>query len=181
MSETIVDALHKNFSDILAFLREKDEVSWTNVANENFRKVLLIAAASHFEQSVTDSVLNFVKQVTTENHPLTWFVHNKAVRRQYHTWFDWEARNANKFFGLFGIAFQDRMKIEVDNSGTLNSSIQAFMEIGRERNRLVHQDFGNFSLEKTSEEIHKLYVEATSFVAWFPDALKAFAEEESSG
>ena len=181
MSATIVDGLHKDFSDILDFLEEKDEVSWSNVANENFRKVLLIAAASHFEQSMSDLVLNFAKQVTTENHPLTWLVHNKVVRRQYHTWFDWDARNANKFFSLFGTAFRDRMKKEVDNDTDLDSSIQAFIEIGQERNRLVHQDFGNFSLEKTSEEIHKLYVEATRFVAWFPEALKTFAEEESSG
>ena len=125
-----------------------------------------------------DIVLDFVKHITTENHPLMWLVHNKAVSHQYHTWFDWEARNANKFFGLFGTAFQDHMKEEVKNDNTLSSSIQAFIEIGRERNRLVHGDFGNFSLEKTSEEIYMLYVKAKRFVEWFPEALKTFAEEK---
>ncbi len=181
MRKTIVDSLYKDFSNMLAFLEEKGEVSWSSVADENFRKVLLIAAASHFERSMTERVLNFVKQVTTENHPLTWLVHNKAVRRQYHTWFDWKARNAHQFFGLFGADFQDHMKKEVANDSDLNSAIQAFMEIGRERNRLVHEDFGNFSLEKTSEEIHRLYTEATRFVEWFPEALKTFAEESISG
>ena len=181
MSETIVDGLHKDFSDILAFLEEKGEVSWRNVANENFRKVLLIAAASHFERSMTETVLDFVKQIATENHPLTWLVHNKAVSRQYHTWFAWNARNANQFFGLFGPDFQDHMKKEVANDSDLNSAVQAFMEIGRERNRLVHEDFGNFSLEKTSEEIHNLYIEAIPFVEWFPEALKTFSAETSLG
>ena len=181
MSGTIVDSLYEDFSNMLAFLEEKGEVSWANIANENFRKVLLIAAASHFERSMTDIVLNFVKQVTTENHPLTWLVHNKAVSRQYHTWFDWNARNANQFFGLFGADFRDYMRKEVANDSDLNSAVQAFMEIGRERNRLVHEDFGNFSLEKTSEEIHHLYIEAIRFVERFPEALKTFAEEQSPG
>ncbi len=70
MSKTIVERLYEDFSNMLAFLEEKGEVSWANVTNENFRKVLLIAAASHFEQSMTDIVLNFVKQATAEKHPL---------------------------------------------------------------------------------------------------------------
>ena len=181
MSKTIVDSLYEDFSNMLAFLEEKGEVSWINVANENFRKVLLIAAASHFEKSMTDIVLNFVKQVTTENHPLTWLVRNKAVSRQYHTWFDWKASNANQFFRLVGTDFQNHMKDEVDDDSDLNSAIQAFMEIGRERNRLVHEDFGSFSLEKTSEEIHNLYIKAIQFVERFPEALKTFTEEGSLG
>lgn len=178
MGETIVDGLHRNFSEILDFLNEKNEVSWRNVVDDNFRKIVLMAAASHFEQSMANAVLNFVKQVTAENHPLTWLVNNKVVSRQYHTWFDWDAINANQFFGLFGDAFKNNMKKKVDNDSKLNSSIQAFMEIGRERNRLVHQDFGNFPLEKTYEEIYMLYSEATLFVEQFPDALKMFSEKE---
>ena len=98
MSKTIVDSLYEDFSNILAFLEEKGEVSWANAANDN----------------------------------------------------------------------------------NLNSAIQDFMEIGRERNRLIHEDFGNFSLEKTSKEIHDLYIGAIRFVEWFPEALKTFAEEKSS-
>lgn len=178
MCETIVDGLHTEFSAILAYLEENNEVSWRSVVDNNFRKVVLMAAASYFEQSMTNAVLNFVKQVTAENHPLTWLVNNKAICRQYHTWFDWEASNANHFFGLFGDAFKKNMKEKIENDDDLESSIKAFMEIGRERNRLVHQDFGNFPLEKTSEEIYRLYSMATLFVEQFPDALKMFSQEE---
>ena len=181
MSETIVDGLHTEFSAILAFLEEKNEVSWRSVVDNNFRKVVLMAAASHFEQSMTNAVLNFVKHVTAENHPLTWLVNNKAISRQYHTWFDWQASNANQFFGLFGDAFKKSMQEKIRNDDNLDSSIKAFIEIGRERNRLVHQDFGNFPLEKTYEEIYRLYSEATLFVEQFPDALRKFTEEEMSG
>lgn len=79
---------------------------------------------------------------------------------------------ANSFFGLFGDIFSNFIKQEVRNSEQLSSSIKAFLEIGRERNRLVHQDFGTFSLEKTSDEIYLLYKDALVFVNALPDKLR---------
>jgi len=47
----------------------------------------------------------------------------------------------------------------------------------REReNRLVHNDYGNFPLENTFEEIYALYKNSTKFVECFPNALKKFTE-----
>ena len=43
-----VDGLHNDFSDILNFLDESGEISWRSVADENFRKVLLVAADEPF-------------------------------------------------------------------------------------------------------------------------------------
>ena len=171
---SIVDGLHDDFSNILDFLDESGEISWRSVADENFRKVLLIAAASHFERSMTDAVVNFVEQVTTEDHPIKWLVQNKAVSRQYHTWFAWDRKNVNQFLGLFGDSFKNHISEKVRTNNDLELSIQAFLEIGRERNRLVHGDFGSFSLEKTSEEIYALYSEAKRFVEWFPDQLSNY-------
>ena len=177
MSATIVDRLHDEFSGILSVLDRESEISLRNVANENFRKTLLMAAASHFERCMTEAVLHFVARVTREGHVLTWLVKNKVVSRQYHTWFDWQKKNANSFFGLFGDSFLECMKAKVAQDDELESSIQAFLEVGRERNRLVHQDFGNFSLEKTTEEIFSLYRTAMKFVEWFPGALEEFSSE----
>ena len=47
-------------------------------------------------------------------------------------------------------------------------------ELGRERNRLVHQNFGVVPLEKTTEEIHELYRRALLFVESVPAALREF-------
>jgi hypothetical protein len=52
------------------------------------------------------------------------------------------------------------------------------MELGAERNRLVHTDFGSFSLEKTSEEIYDLYKKALKFVESFPTLLHDFNYRE---
>ena len=175
---SVIDGLHEDFSNILEFLDESGEISWRSIADENFRKVLLIAAASHFERSMTEVVINFVEQVTAKDHPIKWLVQNKAVSRQYHTWFAWEGKNANKFFSLFGEPFKNHISDKVN--GEIETSIHAFLEIGHERNRLVHGDYGSFSLEKTSEEIYNLYSDAKTFIEWFPDELNRFTEEESS-
>lgn len=54
-------------------------------------------------------------------------------------------------------------------------SISDFIEIGRERNRLVHQDYGSFFLEKSAEEIFGSYVSGMVFVDFVPKALRDFS------
>lgn len=174
MPATVVDLLHENFADLLAVVDEAREVSLRAVADENFRKSLLLAAASYFERRMTETVLSFVEDATNGNVRVTALVRSKAVSRQYHTWFEWDTNNANKFFALFGNDFRDSMKRRIRNDGELDDSVRAFLEIGRERNRLVHQDFGAFTLEKTTEEIHALYRRAMRFVEAVPGALRAF-------
>lgn len=174
MPSTVVDRLHEDFVSLLSVLDEADEVSLRAVADENFRKSLLLAAASYFERRMTETVLSFVEHATNRNLLVTALVRNKAVSRQYHTWFQWDAGNANSFFGLFGSGFRDFMKSRIREDDDLDDSVRAFLELGRERNRLVHQDFGAFPLEKTTEEIHALYRRALRFVEAVPGALRAF-------
>ena len=177
MHATIVDRLHGEFSEILDFLKQGHEISLHNVADENLKKTLLIASASYFEQRLTEEVNRFVEDVTAKDHVLTHLVYNKAVDRQYHSWFDWKARNANQFFVLFGTDCKNYMKTEVDKDEDLKSSIRAFLEIGLERNRLAHQDFGSYSLEKQSEEVYELHKTAMRFVEWFPSAIRKFSND----
>jgi len=47
----------------------------------------------------------------------------------------------------------------------LAESIKAFMEIGRERNLLVHSDYASYLINKTPEEIYTLYQKAHEFVS----------------
>ena len=174
--QTPVDRLHDEFTQLLAFLDAHLEVSLRSVADGNFRKALLLAAASYFERRLTGGIVDFAGEVTSTDHVVRWLVERKAVERQYHTWFDWNARNANQFFRLFGRPFGDHAKALVDSSESLSSSVQAFLEIGRDRNRLVHQDFASFPLEKTSGEVYETYRSATEFVEWFPRELRRFSD-----
>lgn len=180
MSATVVDELHESFAGLLSVLDKAGEVSLRAVADENFRKSLLLAAASYFEHRLTDTVMSFVEDATNRNVLVAALVRNKAVRRQYHTWFQWEESNANSFFGLFGSDFRDFMKQRVKTDDELDGSVRAFLELGRERNRLVHQDFGTFPLEKTTREIHALYTRATLFVDAVPGALREFDDRRAA-
>lgn len=173
-SPTVVDRLHLDFAVLLRVLDEAGEVSLRSVADENFRKSLVLAAASYFERRMMEAVLTFVEDATNRNVLVAALVRNKAVSRQYHTWFEWQGNNANSFFGLFGSGFRDFMKARIRGDGDLDDAVRAFLELGRERNRLVHQDFGAVPLEKTTEEIHALYRRALLFVESVPAALRDF-------
>ena len=176
-AESSVDRLYGEFSALLAVLDKRGDLSLRNAAEETFQKTLILASASYLERCLTKSVEEFVARVTAEDHVVRWFVQKKAIDRQYHTWFDWKTRNANQFFNLFGGPFSEHARALVREDEELSTSIAAFMEIGRERNRLVHQDFASLGLEKTSTEVYDLYGAAAQFVAWVPSRLEEFESQ----
>ena len=179
MSENVVERLHDDFIALREFLQGNDGANLLYVVEENFPKSLLLAAASHFERRLTEAVKDFAREVTIEDHPLVSLIEAKAIKGQYHTWFSWRgARNANSFFALFGAAFRQYAEAVVDRDDSLKDSIRAFLEIGRERNPLVHEDFADFRMDKTSEEIYELYRSATVFVDWFPQAIREFSSTD---
>jgi hypothetical protein len=171
-NSTAIDGLYEDAKAIIKTLEQGPEVSLQVTVGDNFRKVLLLAAASYFEHRVCNSVLEFVRERSGGSVLVEMFVRNKAVARQYHTWFKWEESNANQFFGLFGPEFTAAMKQKVKASDPLRASIQAFLELGNERNKLMHQDYATFPLEKTLDEIYSLYSSALSFVEQLPASLR---------
>ena len=164
MAPSPVDRLYSEFASLVQLLGNGAEPSLLLSAQDNFRKSLLLAAASYFEKRITDDIYAYSQNVTSSDELLTSFVRNKALKRQFHTLFNWEANNANQFFGLFGEGFKQFMVARVAADATLEDSIRALIELGYERNRLVHEDFATFPLEKTSDEIFALYTSAASFV-----------------
>ena len=150
-----------------------DEISLRISADAIFRKTLLLSAASYFEVRLAEAVTTVFLEVT-DSDALVESVRTKAVARRYHDWFDWDRRNANKFFGAFGNNFRAFMDERIQASEQLGESIRAFMEIGSIRNQLVHRDFASFPLEKTVSEIFELYQTALGFVDAFPDRLREY-------
>jgi hypothetical protein len=92
---TIVDKLYGEYSAIVSMMDQYNAVSFRNTLNDNFRKTLLLCAASHFEFRITSDVVSFCAEVAGGNSMIPSLVKNKAVSRQYHTWFDWNSSNAN--------------------------------------------------------------------------------------
>ena len=171
VDDTIVERLHGEFQALVTVLEREAEPSLRVTADDTFRKLLLLSAASHFEHLVTDAVVTFSANASGGSERVVEFVRRKALSRQFHTLFDWERNNANAFFALFGDVFKANMEGLVKNDAGLAEAIRAFLEIGRERNRLIHQDLGSFSLEKTAAEIFALYQRASRFVQELPGLL----------
>jgi RiboL-PSP-HEPN len=137
--QTVVDRMHGEFQAILRFLDGSGEISLVNTVNDNFRKSILLCAASYFENVIGDYVVQFTEDCSPSAKGLvSALVRNKALSRQYHTWFAWDSNNANQFFALFGDQFRKFMGSRIAGEPKLRDAISAFIEIGRERNRLVH-------------------------------------------
>jgi hypothetical protein len=73
---------------------------------------------------------------------------------------------------MFGAGFKSTMSRRVKESEELRASVVVFLEVGNERNKLVHQDYATFSMEKTLDEIYELYQKAARFVDCLPTALR---------
>lgn len=167
----IVDQLYQEHQALVGHLIATGEISLQVNVDSNFRKTLLLAAASYFETALSESLIALFSDRTHSAEPMVEFVRNKAIARQYHTFFNWDRSNANSFFGLFGSTFSQYMSGEVNNDAALDSSIRAFLELGNIRNQLVHQNFASFPLEKTVDEIYTLYRDALRFVEAFPSKI----------
>ena len=178
MSTNVVERLHGDFLDLRGFLMDpkvdKKGLALLSVVDENFPKTLLLAVASHFEHLMKMAVEEFVRDVTDNDYRLVSLISGRIIERQYHTWFDWKANNANRFFGMFGDLFKKHAERTVKEDDRLNAAIRAFLEIGSARNELIHEDFAAFDLNKTSAEVYQLYERASFFVEWFPSAIREF-------
>jgi hypothetical protein len=169
---TAIDRLYNEATATIAVLQDHSELSLQVAASDNFRKVLLLAAASYFEDRVCNAVIEFVRERATGSALIENFVRNKAIARQYHSWFSWDGNNANSFFGLFGADFRALMVARVGKSPDMQLAIRAFLELGNERNKLVHENYATFAMEKTLDEVYDLYQRSRAFVEGLPSALK---------
>ena len=160
---TVVDSLYQDFQELMGKI-DIAEVSLQTTLRITFGKSLCIAAASYFEDVVKKQILEFVRQASPGHRSVYELVRIKITARQYHTLFNWDSDNASAFFGCFGEEFRRSMQQYVREHEDYRESIKEFMQIGRVRNSLVHQNYAQFSLEKTVEEIYASYKTGLLFV-----------------
>ncbi len=60
---TVVDKLYGEYQAMVQMMDRYNAVSFRNTLNDNFRKTLLLCAASHFEFRVTSDVVSFCAEV----------------------------------------------------------------------------------------------------------------------
>ena len=164
MAESIIDEFYKRHLELLNYLEENKEPSLRSEADNNFKKVLVIAIASYFEQQIVDLLNQFIETKISDERLIS-FSKFKGINRQYYTYFDFDDdKNVNRFFSIFGNEFKKQAVRDVKSNLNLEQSIKAFLEIGLTRNRLIHQNFATLFLEKTSIEIYELYKSALVFI-----------------
>ena len=169
---TFVDVLYSEQKELIAFLRQQGQLSFSQSVEVFLSKTLLLSGASYFESRITNAISDYATRISGSDEALISLVRTKAIERQYHTYFSWRAgsRSSAPFFAMFGSALKDLAKQELKNE-QLSRAAAAFLELGDLRNLLVHENFASYPLDKTSDEIHQLYGAALIFVIYIENKL----------
>jgi hypothetical protein len=160
----IIDSYVEQHDELSKYLSLQGEISLKVDADKRFTKVLVLACASYFEDEIIKTIESYVRTVTCDNETVVSLLKKKAIARQYHTLFDWDRKNANRFFSFFGDESKDKHAKEVKESEDLAKHEAEFMSLGSLRNILVHTNFAIASIEETYEEIYEKYLSAHNFI-----------------
>ena len=166
-----IKKIYEDYQEYSLYLEEKAQISFLSDYRNIFSKTLLLSVASYFEDEIKQIIHKIL--LTSELKILEEFIKNKALNRQYHTFFQWKENNANYFFGLFGQDFKKFMKERVKADENLEQSIKDFLFLGKTRNELVHCNYAVFTINMTVEEIFDKFESALIFI----DSLIPFCDE----
>lgn len=132
-----------------------------------------MSAASAFESDIKRLIEAFCDRVSEGSQELISLVRLKILDRQYHTLFSWDQKNADTFFRLFGDSFRDLAQEDVERDEQLKKGIESFLEVGRLRNELIHNDYATFLFHETTNEVINLYREGRVFTDYLEQKLVA--------
>ena len=180
-----VEELLRDHRELVEYLESANSLLLRDRVESVFAKTLLIAAASYFEVRLTQMIIDLYLEMTQGVEELAEFVKRQAIGRRFAQLFQWGSdespgRNANSFYILFGDGFSAHMKQRVQEDRNLDESVKAFLEIGNLRNQMVHEDYADFQLNKTVEDVYSLYTRAARFVDEFPVAFRQFIGRQNS-
>ena len=176
-----IEELWRDHRDLVTYLQYGNQLQLQSRVEDAFSKTLIVAAASYFEVRLTQSIVELYYESTQGAGVLAQFVKKQAIGRRFANLFQWDnegktAQNANSFYRSFGTDFREYMVRRVREDKCLEDSVKAFLEIGNLRNQMVHGNYADFQLNKTVEEVFKLYQDATNFVDSIPAAIRECIE-----
>ena len=153
-------------------LTEAADQSSALFLSREIRKVLLVSCASYFESEICKAIDEFVHERSAGCPAVCAVVRDKVTSRDYFKLFEWKSSNANKFFASFGEAVRSRFEAAAKADEELKDSVRAFLTVGLDRNRLVHDNYASFTLEATPEELLERFELAYKFVESVPAHLR---------
>ena len=159
----MIDDSIQDYFELKSFLLTNGQVSQESFTTEVFRKFLLVSCASLFENQIQELISLFISK-QTDNTMIQNLIKRKVIERQYHTYFDWKNKNANPFYSLFGEEFKNTISQKLKEKPEIKSAEKSFIEIGYERNLMVHENFLGYQFNKTVEEVQALYNDALLYI-----------------
>lgn len=177
MESERIERQYQDSKELYEYLLGKNEVSFATYIDSVYKKVLVLSAASYFESAISNLVSAYAKRVSSSDKRIVTLIENKVLERQYHTFFDWKTNNTNSFWKMFGKETYDVARKQIDETENLKIAERSFMELGRQRTLLVHENFAEFDVNITVEEIYVKYKSASIFIDYIsnvfePDFLK---------
>nr|WP_064570242.1 HEPN domain-containing protein [Gordonia sp. LAM0048] len=159
---------YQNLIDDLGKLNPRSPSGELAVAR-TYHKAILIAAASNLEARVKWIVVDIFSQEGRSE--LAIFIDKAVMSRGYHALFDWPSLKASRFFSFFGPECKERYRSLIATDTEFRSEHDSFMQLGHRRNELVHQDYAEFNLTETPDELIGLYRVAVNFPERFYEIL----------
>lgn len=171
MESDRIEQQYQDSKDLYNYLMDHNEVSFATYIDSAYKKVLVLSSASYFESKISRLITEYASAVSSSDKRLVTLVEQKVIKRQYHTLFNWEAKNANVFFALLGEDTKTAARTQIDANEELKRSEKDFIEVGRLRNLLVHENFAEYDVNITVDEIYEKYRSACVFVSFLSEVL----------
>lgn len=171
MGSERIERQYQDSQELYAYLVGNGEITFATYINNVYKKVLVLSAASYFESVITKQISEYATKASGTDKRIVTLIENKAIKRQYHTLFNWDAKNTNTFWSLFGEATKNKVREQINNNESLRASEIDFVELGKQRNLLVHENFAEYDVNITIEEIYKKYQSACVFVSYISTVL----------
>ena len=172
-------ALHKN---VVALLEEQGNGDDVLTVTEIFHKYATIAAASRLEAE-TKQLLRDMPEEFPAGAPMN-FVEQGSIKYGFHKLFNWKGSNANKFFSEFddeSKRFSSFMKKKGEEDPDFKEEARCFVHLGRERNRIVHNDLADAEFQWTESDIMDRFQRGLAFLSNFRKYALEFARAHSGG
>lgn len=154
-----VESLYEDFKRAEASLLAAGEISALNTLSVVFKNNLVLTSASNSERMLTAFFEDLLANQGLMPH-LALFCKKSAFDQRYHTFFDWKCAESESpekgvegFVSKFGQQFKAEHKKQIIDSPSLRQGAASFIQIGHQRNEMVHTGFTNYTNEKTNAEI----------------------------
>ena len=80
---TLVDTLFGEQKELIAFLQQQGQLSYSQRVEVSLSKTLVLSGASYFESRITNAISDYAARVSKSDEALTSLVRTKAIERQY--------------------------------------------------------------------------------------------------